>query len=106
MVWEGNLDMSHNDTATGAIVNIYIHSSMCKIQTCVHTIQQGLSWNDDPHTERKKRKKNYARTGMNVSLLSKCLTRRTMLLHEELCLFWEVGFVSREKRSPLREVQQ
>ena len=62
MVWEGNLDMSHNDTATGAIVNIYIHSSMCKIQTCVHTIQQGLSWNDDPHTERKKRKKNYACT--------------------------------------------
>jgi hypothetical protein len=34
-------------------------------------------------------------TGMNVSPLSKCLTQRAVLLHEDLFMpLWEVGFVN------------
>ena len=40
-------------------------------------------------------------TGMNVSPLSKCLTRRTVLLHEELCLRWEVGSCRSIKLTPI-----
>ena len=82
--------------------NLLDRPSNMKIGLCQYQIKNGLMWtyNLIGHSmvelERKKERKitPIHCTGMNVSPLSKCLTRWTMLQHEELCLFWEVGSIT------------